>query len=175
MAKKLTIYTLTIIISVIIASVFGFLHNQISFSISNEYFTKFKFEQFRFVEYGLETPRLTSGIIGVWATWWFGLIIGVLFGLLGFFEKDWKDMFKKVSISIYRTILIVIVFGFLGIIIGKLIIVNFEFDWKLPKNLINQESFIIVGTMHNFSNMGGIIGLIYGVLFLVKSKKLNVL
>lgn len=174
MTKKLAIYALTIIISVIIASVFGFLHNQISFSISNEYFTKFKFEQFGFVEYGLETPRLTSGIIGVWATWWFGLIIGVLLGLVGFFEKDWKDMFKKVIISIYRTILIVIVFGFLGIIIGKLVIVNFDFDWNLPKNLINQESFIVAGTMHNFSYIGGIIGLIYGVLFLVKSKKLNV-
>lgn len=175
MEKKLAIYVLTIIISVIIASVFGFLHNQISFSISNEYFTKFKFEQFGFVEYGIETPRLTSGIIGVWATWWFGLIIGVLFGLLGFFEKDWKVMFKKVIISIYRTILIVIVFGFLGKVIGKLVIVNFEFDWKLPKNLINQESFIIAGTIHVFSYLGGVIGLIYGVLFLVKSKKLNVL
>ena len=41
------------LVGAIIAGVYGMLHDQITFSISPEYFTKLKFEQFRWANLGL--------------------------------------------------------------------------------------------------------------------------
>lgn len=160
-----------IIISIILASIYGILHNQISYTISTEYFTKFKFEQFGFVEYGLNTPRMTAGLIGIWATWWFGLVIGVINGIVGLFQPTNKIMWKSAFGATIRALGIAIVFGILGILIGKFIFSNLNANWHLPADLTDLKSFLTAGTMHNFSYFGGIIGLIYGIIYQLKFKK----
>ena len=171
MTKKIGLLILLIIISIILASIYGIFHNQISYSISTEYFTKFKFEQFGFVEYGLDTPRMTAGLIGIWATWWFGLLIGLINGIVGLFQPTSKIMWKSSFGATIRTLLIAIGFGILGILVGKFIISNLNADWNLPADLTDRESFLNAGTMHNFSYLGGIIGLIYGIIYQLKIKK----
>jgi hypothetical protein len=171
MAKKIGILFLIIIISVILASIYGFCHNQVSYSISPEYFTKFKFEQFGFVEYGLDTPRTTTGLIGIWATWWFGLLIGLINGIVGLIQPTSKIMWKSAFGATIRTLLIAIGFGVVGILVGKFIISNLNINWNLPTDLTDRKKFLIAGTMHNFSYLGGIIGLIYGIIYQLKIKK----
>ncbi len=171
MVKKIGVLILIVIISTILASIYGVLHNQISYSISTEYFTKFKFEQFGFVEYGLDTPRMTAGLIGVWVTWWFGLLIGLINGIVGLVQPTPKIMWKSVFGATFRTLLIGIGFGVLGILVGKFIIGNLNSNWNPPANLTDRKSFFIAGTMHNFSYFGGIIGLIYGIIYQLKIKK----
>ncbi|WP_100612593.1 hypothetical protein [Confluentibacter lentus] len=171
MTKKIGLLILLIIISIILASIYGIFHNQISYSISTEYFTKFKFEQFGFVEYGLDTPRMTAGLIGIWATWWFGLLIGLINGIVGLFQPTSKIMWKSSFGATIRTLLIAIGFGILGILVGKFIISNLNANWNLPADLTDRESFLTAGTMHNFSYLGGIIGLIYGIIYQLKIKK----
>ncbi|MGS2727880.1 hypothetical protein ACU8DI_14820 [Psychroserpens sp. BH13MA-6] len=173
MAKKIGLLILLIIISIILASIYGIFHNQISYSISTEYFTKFKFEQFGFVEYGLDTPRMTAGLIGIWATWWFGLLIGLIHGIVGLFQPTSKIMWKSSFGATIRTLLIAIGFGILGILVGKFIISNLNTHWNLPADLTDRESFLTAGTMHNFSYFGGIVGLIYGIIYQFKLKKAN--
>ena len=55
-----------LLIAIFIASLYGALHNQINYAVSNEYFTKFKFIQF-----GLLSPeiseRVRAGVVGVLA------------------------------------------------------------------------------------------------------------
>lgn len=171
MAKKIGLLILIIIISIILAWIYGFIHNQVSYSISTEYFTKFKFEQFGFVEYGLDTPRMTAGLIGIWATWWFGLLIGLINGIVGLFQPTSKIMWKSAFGATIRALLIAIGFGVVGILVGKFIISNLNTNWNLPADLTDRKSFLTAGTMHNFSYLGGIIGLIYGIICQLKIKK----
>jgi hypothetical protein len=57
----------------VLAGVYGIAHDQLTFSISPEYFTKLKFEQFRWADLGLP-PRVLVAEIGFLATWWVGAI-----------------------------------------------------------------------------------------------------
>ena len=80
-------------------------------------------------------------------------------------------MWKSSLGAIIRTLGIAIGIGIVGILVGKLIISNLNVNWNLPVDLIDQKSFLTAGTMHNFSYLGGIIGLIYGIIYQLKVKK----
>ena len=92
MAKKIGLLILIVIISIILASIYGILHNQISYSISSEYFTKFKFQQFDFYFMGENQPRQTASLVGALSTWWFGLILGLIIGIVAMFQRNSKIM-----------------------------------------------------------------------------------
>lgn len=92
MIKKLGILIIIILLTPIIAGLYGVIHDQISFTISNEYYTKFKFDQFGV---GPAVPyRLGVSYVGWMATWWMGVPLGVILGLIGFIHMDWKLMFN---------------------------------------------------------------------------------
>jgi len=63
------------LLGAVIAGGYGILHDQITYSISPEYFTKLKFEQFRWANYGFP-ERVFVAEIGFLATWWVGLFCG---------------------------------------------------------------------------------------------------
>ena len=169
--KKLIIIFLTIFLSIILAGIYGVIHNQLSYSISEEYFTKFKFKQFGFVEYGLNTPRLTSGVIGFWSTWWSGLLVGLVGSLISVILFDISN-FKKVIIGyIMRVFATTILFGFIGIIVGKLVLLNLNFNFSIPQEVVHKDNFTVAGTMHNFSYFGGLVGTILGIIYLIKLKR----
>jgi hypothetical protein len=62
------------------AILFGITHDEVSYSASNEYFTKFKFIQFRFFDTNLP-DRFRVGEVGLLASWWMGIPLGILCGL----------------------------------------------------------------------------------------------
>lgn len=171
MAKKIGILILIVIISVILATIYGILHNQISYSISSEYFTKFKFRQFDFYFMGENQPRQTASLVGALSTWWFGLLLGLIIGIVGIFQRNSKIMWKSAIGAIFRTLAIAIGIGIVGILIGKFLISNLDASWNLPAELNDRKSFLTAGTMHDFSYLGGIIGLIYGIIYQLKIKK----
>jgi len=171
MKKKIGILILTIILTPILAGIYGLIHDQISYSISPEYFTKFKFEQFGFVEYGLDDKRITVGIIGVWATWWTGLIIGIVNGFTGLIQPNYKKMTKSILKATFLTFITTIIFGIIGLIFGKIFSSYTNVDWDFPSDLIDKKSFITVGIMHNFSYVGGFVGMIIGMIYQIRLKK----
>lgn len=172
--KKISLLILIIIISIILASIYGILHNQISYSISSEYFTKFKFRQFNFYFMGQNQPRQTASLVGALSTWWFGLLLGLIIGTLGMIQKNLKIMWKSAIGAIIRTLGMAIGIGIIGILIGKFIISNLNINWNVPADLDDLKSFLTAGTMHNFSYFGGIIGLIYGIIYQLKLKKSSI-
>ena len=44
--KKLLVYVLIVVIAVFAAGLYGVVHNQVSYTVAPEYFTKFKFRRF---------------------------------------------------------------------------------------------------------------------------------
>jgi hypothetical protein len=164
---------------------YGIIHDQITYTISPEYYTKFKFIQFGIAEWGmgenigtekapeiiLRNPKFGVSIVGFFATWWVGLFIGFILGLLGLIHRDAKTMFKETIKSFVITIIITFLTGFIGLIYGKFTLALNPPRWRFPENLIDQSNFIAVGSMHNYSYLGGLIGLVGGIVFTIWRKR----
>lgn len=169
MIKKLGILLAIILITPIIAGFYGVIHDQISFMISNEYYTKFKFDQFGV---GPAVPyRLGVSYVGWMATWWMGIPLGIVIGLIGLIHFDWKLMFKAYYKSLPWILCVALLTGFCGLIYGKLFLIDNDLNWFIPDNLIDRKHFIMVGSMHNFSYIGGLTGLITGIIYQLEFKR----
>lgn len=162
------IIILVVFASTIIASVYGALHNQITYSISEEYFTKFKYGQFGFEPEWFGGNIQTVALIGVFSSWWTGLIIGIILGLVGLIYNS-KDMIKMITKSIVLTLITTVSFGLIGFIYGYTN-KNNDIGFCFPENLQNETEFLIAGSIHNFSYIGGLVGLIVGAIYLIKKR-----
>ena len=169
MIKKIGILLLIFFLTPIIAGFYGVIHDQITFMISNEYFTKFKFDQFAV---GAAVPnRLGVSYVGWMATWWMGIPLGIILGLIGLIQFDWKLMFKAYYRSLPLIIGIALLTGFCGLLYGRLFLIDKDLNWFIPDNLIDRKHFVMVGSMHNFSYIGGLTGLITGIIYQIKFKR----
>jgi len=185
--NKLIALILILIIAPILGGIYGIVHDQITYSISNEYYTKFKFIQFGLENWGmgenigtpktpeikLWNPRMGASIVGVLATWWVGVIVGVVLGLVGLIHENGKEMFRVTMKASLMTIVIALLVGIIGLVYGRLVLANNPPNWFLPDNLINRTNFIMVGSMHNFSYLGGLVGMILSVVYSIQQKKRN--
>mgnify|MGYP001358543581 CR=1 FL=1 len=175
--KKLLTLPIIVLLSVIIASVYGILHDQLTYCISPEYYTKFKFPMFGLVSDPKETlqnPRLAVALTGIIATWWVGLIIGIAFGIIALVLKDDRQMFRSALKALLRTIVIAIGAGLTGLGYGWMTrtIQDAESYNKYASGTIEDiRSFYIVGCIHNFSYLGGGIGLAIGIITIYRHKK----
>ena len=173
--KILTIFLVGLMASVM-AGFYGVINDQITFSISSEYYTKFKFIQFNLANENnidkIKFPRISVSIVGFLATWWFGLVLG-FFNLI---QTSWQNLFKVSFNALLIAILVTFITGMLGLFYGFFFLShqsrsNFE-EWFIPYNLENFRNFIAVGSMHNFSYIGGILGLIVAIFYSYKKRGL---
>jgi hypothetical protein len=178
MIKKLFQF---VIVAIIISGLYGIIHNQITFTISNEYFTHFKFIQQQLPEYYTRHARLGASIVGWSSTWWMGIIIGLILGILWLWgdKLTIKDRFRAL-----RTVLLTtIIFGIIGGIIAFTIYEQekyyevFSFpsygeviDTSL-QTMTNPYAFLRAGMVHNCSYLGGAVGLLIGIYQLWKIRK----
>jgi hypothetical protein len=174
--KRLLTFLLLILISCLLGGAYGILHDQLTYSISEEYYTKFKFIQFGIITLGEDDSitRIYVSMIGFLATWWMGLFIGGFLALLGFIHSDPKQMFTITLKSFLLTMLIAFLTGLVGLAYGHFVLANLPrekfYNWYIPDNLIDLKSFITVGSMHNFSYLGGLIGLVVGMIYSISQK-----
>ena len=78
--RKLGAFIAFLVLAICAAGIFGMLHDQISYTVSNEYYTKFKFIQFDLLD--LQLPdRVRAAMVGFLASWWMGVPLGVLTGV----------------------------------------------------------------------------------------------
>ncbi|HEY3406348.1 MAG TPA: hypothetical protein VGK59_23330 [Ohtaekwangia sp.] len=179
--KKFLTLILIVVLACLLGGIYGILHDQITYSISPEYYTKFKFYQFGLQDGGNEAifpaPRIEVSIVGFMAVWWMGIPIGLVLGLVGMNHPDWKTMLIITLKSFLITLLIAFVTGLLGLAYGMLVLSEkpqHEFTgWFIPENLVDFKNFIAVGSMHNMSYLGGIIGLGGGIIYSVRQMQLK--
>jgi hypothetical protein len=153
----------------LLAGIYGILHDQITFSISPEYFLKFKFHQFRYADFGL-SERIFVAEIGFLATWWVGLFCAWFLGRRLIPAQPRPYAARQIS------------FGFAIILLCALLSAGAGFGYGLWYEAANDDSawrpmlvhlgikdhwsFIRVGYIHNASYLGGLIGLIVALVCL---------
>ncbi len=171
--KKFIICIGLAVLITLLAGLYGALHDHLTYSISSEYFTKFKYEQLGLEPAWFGGHRPTVALIGFLATWWAGLIIGVIFGLLGlaFVSKAAlvKTLLRAVRIAFGTTI----VAGVAGYFYGRFVLAKTGVTWWLPDDLRYPADFITVGTIHNFGYYGGILGLIGGSVYILRHRSIT--
>jgi len=168
--KKIGIFILIVIISTLLASLYGALHDQVTYTISSEYFTVFKFDQFGYNDWGNENPRATTALIGVLATWWFGLYVGIFQGLIGLIHKTPRLMFKYAFKAILITLGVTLLFGVIGYLVEKFSSATYP-DCCFPYTIKDGKSFKIVGSIHNYGYTGGEIGALLGIVYQIIMKR----
>jgi hypothetical protein len=173
--KKFLTLLLIIAIAPAISGLYGIIHDQLTYTISDEYYTKFKFYQFGLMDMGNEAifpnPRIEVSAVGFWATWWMGIPIGIILGIVGLVHKDNHQMLRVTLKAFLVTIIIAFATGLIRLAYGKFHLADTGVDWWFPENLIDTKNFIAVGSMHNFSYLGGLTGLIGGIIYSVRQKK----
>lgn len=169
--KKTLILLFTILTSILLASLIGVLNNQITYIISPEFFSKSLFPQFGFVEYGLNTPKTTAAIIGVWSTWWMGLLIGIVIGFTSLIHISSSMMKKEIKKSLFIIISSVILFGILGYVFGQIYLQDNLITFGFEGTQEQLKDYLIAGFIHDFEYLGGILGLVIAVYVQIKSKR----
>jgi hypothetical protein len=172
MKKFLTLIGI-VVAGCLVAGLYGIFHDQLTYTISPEYYTKFKFYQFELMDEGSEAsfkhPRLLVSMVGFMATWWMGIPIATVLGLFSL-HSDKRFMIDIALKAFLVAIIVTFGTGLYGLYEGYSYLANqpkekFE-RWFIPENLVDFKSFIAVGSMHNYSYLGGLFGLLGGIAYI---------
>jgi hypothetical protein len=159
--KKVLVFLLLVVLAVVSAALYGFLHDQISYSVSREYYSKFKFVQFGLS--GLESEHIAAGVVGVLATWWLGLPLGLMLAGVGFSHKNSTRMLVNTLKSFGVVVVVALLVGLLGLLYGYVQTRSFDLaeyrGWFIPPDLIEPRRFLCAGYMHNSSYLGAVVAL----------------
>lgn len=160
--RRVAIFLLLVLIAVLLAGAYGVIHNQISYSVSPEYFTKFKFRQFGFVDLPLP-DRTKASLVGILASWWMGIPIGLLAGASGFIYSEPRVMFRQTLKAFSVLIVFVLLIGVFGLLYGfmrtkQMNLADYQ-HWFIPDDIVNLRRFVCAGYMHNSSYLGGLLGI----------------
>lgn len=160
---------LLVILTTLLAGVWGILHDLVTYTISPEYFTKFKFMQFGIDELPLNVIAKVA-LIGWMATWWLGLLLGFIYSATVFIlprKRFWRIVLKGIRLNFYSAVLA----AFIGYILGVVFANPSQYNLYLPENIVDTRAFLIVGNIHNLSYFGAIVGLIVGLRYCFNHRK----
>lgn len=145
-----------------IAGGYGILHDQVTFTLSEEYFTKLKFDQFRYADFG-GPRRVFVAEIGFLATWWVGFVAG------WFLARTTVPHLGKTVAQARCRMGFAIVFAFA--LAGGLAGAGFGWqrmhdpdfsswsDYAEVNHVQQMDRFVWVAFIHNGSYAGGLAGL----------------
>lgn len=101
-----------------------------------------------------------------------GLVIGIFVIPAGLIIKGWRSYFLQTLVSFGVVALTTLAIG-----LGALVVSLFTIHagalpaWSNPDGLADPVSFARVGTMHNFSYIGGLVGIVTGIAYLVIQRR----
>jgi hypothetical protein len=163
--KKLAAFTALLVAGCLVAGVYGVLHDQISYTVSPEYFHRFKFIQFRIAPQWHN--RVGAAKVGWMATWWMGAIIGLPVLGSGLLIRGVTAYVRHSLIAFGLVMLTAIVFGASALFVALATITPKHLPpYRFPDGVTNKVAFACVGAMHNFSYLGGFVGIFVGVAYL---------
>lgn len=152
---------LSCLLGALAAGSYGVLHDQVTYTLSPEYFTHFKFLQFSDADFGLP-DRAFVGLIGFLATWWVGAIAGWILGRVSLKADGFHLPFSHIVRSFAFLLVATFCGGLAGAIFNELTFQRFFPLWEVFRSTHGVEdlkAFARVGQIHNFGYLGAIVGL----------------
>jgi hypothetical protein len=156
------------ILGAILAGCYGAVHDQISYAISPEYFTKVKFDQFRYADFGWPARVMVSEV-GFLASWWIGLIGGWILARVGLDLLPPATRRREIARAFAIVLVTAMVFGAVGALIGFVESRSKDLSgwqhWQGMLQLTDLRSFIIVAYLHAASYLGALCGVIGAAIY----------
>ena len=148
------------------AGLFGIVHDQISYTVAPEYFTRFKFIQFGLLDVPLP-ERARAGIVGFLASWWMGIPLGVLCGAAGFMQRTPALMARSLVWSLPGIAVFTLAVALAGLAYGGLQTSPADYPrldmqsagWYVPPGVMHLRRFLCAGYMHNAAYLGGVLAI----------------
>ena len=161
------------VVGAVLAGSYGALHDQLSFTISAEYFTQLKFRQFHWANAGLP-PRVFASVVGFLATWWAGLITGWVLARLGLDEFPAAERRRTAGRAFAIVLGAAVVFGLLGMAIGYKVsrddLGGWD-GWRDRLALQDVPGFVIVAWLHASGYAGAVVGLVIAVVYVRRCRR----
>jgi hypothetical protein len=154
------IFIALLILAPMMAALYGFIHDQITFSISEEFFTKFRFAHYDFPH--AWHPRARAGMIGIINAWKTGIPFGIILTAVGRIHANTH----KLLFYTFYTYLLTFFMSFAFAIIAEYVPVSTDvvnFRQTLPENITDPIAFQRVVQINNFGYVGGIVGMLMGI------------
>jgi hypothetical protein len=158
----------------LIAGLYGAMHDQVTYSIGPEYFTKMKFFQFRWADLGFP-PRVFVSEIGFLASWWVGLIAGWFVARMTVTEESINLALRRAAAAyaiIFGCTVAAAVTAY-GLSRLRLAHASDPFWQEVGRQLqlTDPAAFFSVAYIHNGSYLGGALGTLVALFWLWRTGK----
>ncbi len=153
------------------AGLYGMLHNQISYTVSPDYFHQFKFIQFR-IDPAWQN-RWGASLVGWHASWWMGLLIGIVIVPIGTIVPGTRPYVVAVlrAYGVVALTALVIGLGALAYAYATVDPTTVGVVTRFEHPITDPVAFMRAGTMHNFSYLGGLLGIATGAYWLTLERR----
>ncbi len=157
----------------VLTGIYGVLHDQVTYTISPEYFTHMKFKQFHYADFGLG-PRFFAGVIGFLATWWVGMFMGWFIARRLIPRQPRKRAYRQIARAFLCVFLTGVCFTTAGYLYGLWLGPDADYSaWRAAfsfHRIQHQWAFVRVAHIHTASYLGGVVGFVLALL-LIKPKR----
>lgn len=153
------IFIALLILAPMMAGLYGFIHDQITYTISEEFFTKFRFAHYDFPH--AWHPRARAGMIGILNAWKTGIPFGIVLTAVGRIHMNTR----KLLFYTFYTYLLTFFMSFAFALIAEYMPVAdiAASRQSLPANILDPVAFQRVVQINNFGYVGGIVGMLMGI------------
>lgn len=154
-------------LAVLAASLYGAINDQITATLAPEYFSVFKRHEFWWLleEWGLvDAPtRIQAVAVGIAATWWFGLALGVALAIAGVAGRpqglSTRSFLAAIDVTMLVTAGCSAVFGAAAYLLAPAIRPTPQ-NWPFLEGITRVRAAFAVGWWHNGAYLGALIGTI---------------
>src|SRR5262249_17256335 len=147
--------------------------DQLSYTISPEYFTKLKFAQFAYADFGWP-HRVLAAEVGFLATAGVGLIAGWVLARVGLDELAAAAGRIHILKAMALVVAVAGVVGCLGGLLGTAVAAGSDLGgwkpWQRTLGIQDLPAFVIVAYLHAASYLGGLLGLVCAVVYVRRAR-----
>jgi len=167
---KVALFPVLLFAGCLISGLYGALHDQISYTVSPDYFHALKFRQFD-IPPDLHN-RLGAALVGWYATWWMGLFIGIPLLSVGLIMPDARTYLTRCLVAFAVVAVTALAVGLWGLAYACLTTMGRppDFPWSDQVDWAKQKAFARVAVMHEFSYLGGFLGILTASAYLVVAR-----
>jgi len=163
------------IVGGLMAGIYGIVHDQITYAISPEYFTKLKFHQFSYANFGFG-DRIFVSTIGFLATWWAGFIAAWFLARRLIPNQPRQAAFRQIRHGFICVLIFCVSFGVLGYVVGLWHGPRADYsswNWAFEQfDIAEKWPFVRVAYIHNAGYLGALLGLVVA-LIVIRPQKCN--
>jgi hypothetical protein len=156
-------------VGAVLAGIFGIIHDQFTYTISPEYFTRLKFAQFHYADFEL-SPRLFVAEIGFLASWWVGFTAAWFIARVVVPHNTPMVARRLAARGFAMVAACATLAAVTGYVLGRLKCSSYDLsswqDFAETLGLTDLPRFVRAAYIHNASYLGGLLGLIIAIAYL---------